>query len=303
MMVLVAGSCQKETTQLRTRSSLNFATAYTSGLSSSNAVTYRGVVASRVASDGEWESAPWDSECTSWTCRFVGGKGTVYTQNDLLYGADTYDFYLLGSNGNSVVPDASGVLEVDGGEIGTNDYIWAKESVTFSGASDVTKAVSFSHLFSQVRFELEVRGNSGVSDVASVIEIKDISNLGYRIDGVINLESVTSPVMQPSTRNKVLSTASFGERYMVVPHNGSTYAQPTNAKITVVVDGRTFTPTLSGELSLNAGKCRVITLVYDGVNIYQLEIPQWNIGEDFSIGEGDTGGYEIPGWGTGTGTN
>ena len=294
VVMTILFSCQSGDEQ-RTRSSqLDLDTGYVLGVVGDTYEVYRGVLASREVG-GDWVSAPFAESATSWACLFVNGTGEVESNNDLLYDAGTYSFYLLGSNGASVVPEVNGRLEVSGGEVADNDYVWSSiESLALDGVHSVTRSVVFSHLFSQVRFELVVRGVEGLTEEMVDAEILDISALGYRTDGVIDFENITTPVMQPSTQNKVLQTAKLGKRYMVVPHN-ATYTY-NNCQIAVRYDGKIYNVALSGNLSLNAGKCRVIRLEYDGFSIKQLEIPQWNIGEDFSIGNGASGDYEIPGW-------
>lgn len=293
-MIWVSISCQKGV-EMQTRSSyMNFYSAYAAGVAAESYASYSGVVASRVANGGEWISAPFAVDATSWSCVFVDGQGNIDTYNDKSYNAGTYDFYLLGSNGRSVVSDANGRLEVSGGEESGNDYIWAEVNQTFDGVTSVARSVTFTHLFSQVRFELSIRGVT-VTEATADVAIVDISGLGYRTDGVIDIENIVTPVMQPSTRDEVLSSAKFGQRYMVVPHNGTTYKH-SDCTIRVRYKESEYEVPLSGNLSLNPGKCRVIRLVYDRFSISQIEIPSWNVGEDFSIGRGASGGYEIPGW-------
>lgn len=294
VMMVVLFSCQIGDEPKTRSSQLQLSSGYAAGVAGDTYEVYRGVVASREVG-GDWISAPFSESATSWACLFVNGAGNVESQNNYLYDAGSYNFYLLGSNGASVVPEADGRLVVSGGEVSDNDYIWsALSEVEMDGVNDVTRSIVFSHLFSQVRFELIVRGVEGITEEMADVEILDISALGYRTEGVIDFENITTPVMQPSPQSAVLQTANLGERYMVVPHSGTYTYQ--DCQIAVRYDGLTYNVALSGNLSLNAGKCRVIRLVYDGFSIHQLEIPQWNIGEDFSIGNGASGDYEIPGW-------
>lgn len=297
-LVLLA-SCQKEAEPATRASSLHLYSGYALGVASEGGVPYRGIVGSRVAGGGEWVQTPWTENCTSWGCSFVSGAGTMEMHNNPLYVPDIYDFYLLGSNGNDVHTDTSGRLSVEGGTESGNDYIWASlKSVDMTASGTIHRSVAFSHLFSQVRFVMTIRGIDGVSedmDDDGRIEIVDISGLGYRTDGVIDMENIATPVMQPDNKNNILQTARLNQRYLVVPHNGTSYTHH-DCSITLKVDGKSFTVPLSGNLSLNAGKCRVINLTYDGFNIHQVEIPEWYVGESFSIGEGASGGYEIPGW-------
>ena len=297
-LVLLA-SCQKEAEPATRASSLDLYAGYALGVAETGGVTYRGIVGSRVTDGGEWIQTPWSPNCTSWGCTFVDGAGDMDLANNPLYEPATYDFYLLGSNGNDTHTDAQGRLVVDGGQESGNDYIWASlKGVNMTSGGTVHRSVTFSHLFSQVRFVLTIRGIDGVMeemDDDGRIEIVDISGLGYRTDGVIDLENITSPIMQPDNRNHILQTARLNQRYLVVPHNGSSYTHH-NCTIRIKADGKTFDVPLEGNLSLNAGKCRVIRLTYDGFSIQQIEIPEWYVGESFSIGTGASGGYEIPGW-------
>ncbi|MBO5758737.1 MAG: hypothetical protein J6R31_01675, partial [Rikenellaceae bacterium] len=149
----------------------------------------------------------------------------------------------------------------------------------------------------QVRFELILRSVDITSDLDKVlegIELVDISELGYRLNGEIDLNADDVKIL--STDDKVLENVVFGKKYMVIPHDGGEYTAPTEATIRVRFDGRDWDVALNGaeNMALTAGKCRVIRMIYNGVRFTTVGIPQWSIGEDIVVGDSD--GIRVPGW-------
>lgn len=296
LVALVLISCKNTESDTRTASASSQMVLRTAvAQSTSEVVDYCGVVASKSA-DG-WATNPDSKECPRWEGRFLNGIGSLYVSNPYYYQADTYDFYLVGRNSSEGISTTNGVFEVGGGKVADNDVIMASiEGVAMDGINNVQAVAEFRHLFAQVRFELTVRSVEGVTEDMGEFSLLDISQLGLRINGRVDMNNLPSDAPMTPADNATLTSARFGERYMVVPHSAE-YPTPSECTIRVRVDGRDFDVAMSGNLSLNAGKCRVLTLIYDGFQVTQVKIPQWSVGEDISMGEGgDNPGINIPQW-------
>lgn len=310
LVAVVAVSCKSTEPVTRTEGSsrMLFSRAVASGTSTGE--TYRGILASHNKS-GKWMTAPSNSYCTEWECSFDGGVGDFSTtRNRLYYPEGTYKFYALGYNGGEQFRTSGYTLKAKGGVTGENDYILATLSdVELDGVNDVERSLEFKHLFAQVRFELKLRTvdvTESLDKVLESVEVVDVSGLGYRLNGVINLWASNQEWMTPDNADsETLGDVTFGVRYMVVPHS-TNYPAPNSATIKVRIDGRDFEVSLEGaeNLSLTAGKCRVLRMTYDGVSIQSVGMPQWSIGEDIMVGNHDTNGdgrydgVKVPQWGS-----
>lgn len=290
LFVVTLAGCNKQkvvTTQRRASITSARLAAATGG------VAYGGRLA--VYGEGRWITDPNDAYPTTWRGAFADGKAQLSLQNAHNYTVNNrYIFCLVGDNSGSVdcVGDKVAML---GGEVDDNDVIWASDTVTVTASSDnqFEVAAPFRHLFAQVRFELTVRGQAA-TEADGDFALSDISALGYLTDGEAD---VLTGVVSPTDDGRKLSTARFATRYFVMPHTAS-YTQPSTAVIKVQVDGKTFDVTLNdtidsqtGYLRLNANRCRVFRLNYDGFSVTDVVMPQWNTGEDISVG-----GVALPPW-------
>lgn len=313
LVAVVAVSCKSTEPVMRTEGSsrMLFSRAVASGTSEGE--TYRGIIASKTSDGSQWMTAPSNSYCTEWECTFGGGEGDFRTTRyHLYYPEGTYNFYALGYNGSGQFRAENGttMVKAKGGVTGANDYIMATLSdVELDGVNDVECSLAFYHLFAQVRFELKVRTvdvTESLDEVLESVELVDVSELGYRLNGVIDLaEEPTDGVwMTPDNADsKKLGDVTFGVRYMVVPHSG--VYQPKDATIKVKIDGRDFSVPVSGadNLRLEPGKCRVLRMTYNGVSVQAVGVPQWSVGEEIVVGnrdlngDGKWDGVQVPQWG------
>ena len=301
VVALVSCKSTEPATRASVSSQVFFNTALVTGISAGEA--YRGFVASRAVDGGEWVSSPDDRYSTKWECSFSNGGGNIQiSQNNIYYPSGRFDIYAVGYNGTDELQTRDCVLEMAGGEVGANDYIMAHTTVGLDGVGDVTQSLMFSHLFAQVRFELTLRlvgVDKDVDELLESVELVDISQLGYRLNGQIDFNQPPvgdEPWMTPSDA-AMLTRGRFGVRYMVVPHSGE-YAAPKNATVRVKIDGRMFEVALSGDknMLLEQGKCRVLRMTYDGLNISAVDMPQWSVGEEIELGSSSIGNVDVPQW-------
>ena len=289
-------SCKSTEPETRTASSrVMFSSVVVSGVAEGQTKSYRGILASKDTHSGEWKTDPDSEFCTEWECAFGGANGVfATTRNRMYYPEGTFKFYALGYDGREQFRTENGVLAVEGGE-NAGDYILATTEVSLDGVNNAENvALNFSHLFAQVRFELILRSVE-VEGVLDGIELVDVSALGYRLNGEIDL-GADDVKIAPTTDETVLENVVFGKKYMVIPHDGDTYTAPTEATIRVRFDGKEWEVALDGEdnMTLTAGKCRVIRITYNGVSFTTVGIPQWSIGEDIVVGDG--GSIKVPQW-------
>ena len=290
-------SCKSTETETRTASSrVMFRSAAVSGVAEGQSKSYRGILASKDTQSGEWMTDPDWAYCTEWECAFSGENGVFNTTRYRMYYPEgTFKFYALGYDGSEQLRTEKGVLQVVGGE-SAHDYILATTEVALDGVEDKNVSLNFNHLFAQVRFELILRSVE-VDEFMENIELVDISALGYRLRGKIDL-GADDVKITPTDDETLLSEVVFGKKYMVIPHSGD-YTAPAKATIRVRFDGKEWEVVLDGEdkdnMTLNAGKCRVIRMTYDGVQFTTAGIPQWSIGEDIVVG-GSGEGIKVPQW-------
>lgn len=261
------------------------------GVSGTN---YTGVVGAVNTAYGSWTTNPNSAYPVTWSAAFESGAATVAIQNAVRYATGTsYVFKLLGTNG--VAPKVAGdTVVMNGGAVGTNDYIWASSDTVTMTTSEQTVPLAFRHIFAQVRFELTVRGNK-VTDDDGDFSLSDVSQLGYLTDGSVN---VRTGVVKPNLAGAELDSAKFGTRYFVMPHNGTNYIQPSSVVLKVRINGTDYTLTLSdtvdgtsGYLRLNQNRCRVYRFNYDGLTVKDVKVPQWSKGEDIFVS-----GVDVPQW-------